>query len=124
MAKPQQRLPLTTRVGRQPVMAMGLNGSEFMLVIGIGFIAMIVFTILGFVVLGKFHYGMLFGFMAALLVGYITKLLFVAYKRQTPDGYFQQILYRLQRDTTGNKKLITHQGNWDALRVIKRPQLT
>ncbi len=121
MAKPQQRLPLTTRVGSQPVMAMGLNGSELMIVIGIGFLSMIIFTIFGFVVLGKFHYGILFGFMAALIVGYVAKLLFVSYKRQTPDGYFQQILYRLQRDTIGNKMLITHKGIWDALRVIKRP---
>ncbi len=110
------RLPLTLRVGRQPVMVMGLNATEFLIVMISGFVAMLVFTLFGWLVFAKLHFGMIFGFVCAILVAYILKELFVSYKHQTPDGYFQQILLKFAANIFGSKQIITHDGPWDVLR--------
>lgn len=110
------RLPSTWSISSQPVMVMGLNGTELIIVIVSGFAAMFAGSILGSIVLGRAHQGLLVGSAAGLIVSVVMKMLIQVFKRQKPEGYYKQLLYRVGRDWMGAGGVIGHQGRWDALR--------
>ena len=110
------RLPSTYRISRQPVMAWGLNGTELMIVIATGFAVTIIGSLIAGPAFGKLHFGLLAGSLLGGGASLASKALIVVHKRQKPDGYCQQLLYRWQRDLTGEGELISHDGVWDHLR--------
>ncbi len=110
------RLPSTYRISRQPVMAWGLNGTELMIVIATGFAVTILGSLIAGPVFGKLHFGLLAGSLLGGGASLASKALIVVHKRQKPDGYYQQLLKRWQRNTLGAGPGIGYQGGWDVLR--------
>ncbi len=116
MATAQQRLPSTQRISAQPVMALGLNGTELIIVLLVGVASMMIFAVIGTLIMPTVHLAMLLGFFAAFVFGFIARTFITFFKRQKPDGYYQQLLRRVFRDAWGNPALVNHEGHWDAMR--------
>ncbi len=111
----RQRLPSTDMVSAQPTIFYGLNNSELNMVLAIGFGLFVIVAIIGSMVSGKIYIGTGLGFAIAISISLVVRKLFIHFKRQKPDGYFQQVIYKYRRDHLGDDLLITHRGPWDPL---------
>ncbi len=97
-------------------MAFGLNGTELIIVLIVGFSTMVIGATLGNLLFTKFHFALLLGFALAFGVTLIARVFITLFKRQKPEGYYQQLLHRLGRNIFGNRLLVDHTGHWDAMR--------
>lgn len=112
----ENRLPPTYRISRQPVMALGLNGTELIIVVSAGFAVMAAVALLGAILLGRAHYGLLAGVAAGLVTSVVMKTFITTFKRQKPEGYYVQILRRVRARVAGGRGMVLHAGYWDVLR--------
>lgn len=116
MADQLARLPSARRTSFQPVMVVGLTGSELIMVIAAGFGAMAITVLISWPLLGAFHFCLLagagLGFAAALtLRGQIVRS-----KRQTPEGYALQRMFKLKQQLEGSNRLLDEDAVWDCRR--------
>ena len=110
------RLPTARRISFQPTMAVGLTGSELILTITVGFALLIVSLLITLPLFSVPHISLLmgtvFGFAGA--IGLRAEM--IRSKRQSPEGYVQQRLFKLLHCITPIQGLIDEHGPWDCQR--------
>lgn len=114
--EPPARLPNPRRVTFQPVMAAGLDGTELILTISLGFAAFLVTAGVALPVLGAPHLALLAGGVAGGASGLALRAAIVRARRQRPEGYPLQLALRLRHDLDPVPGLVAGEGLWDPLR--------
>ena len=111
-----RRLPGSLRVTHQPVMVAGLSGTEFILVISLGFTTFCVACGISYPILGAFHLSLLVGSLAGTVAGMVLRAMIVRAKRQKPEGYPMQVALRLRHGIEPFADLLSEEGPWDPMR--------
>lgn len=116
MAEDLARLPTARRISFQPIMALGLTGTELIAVIGSGFAGLFAVLLVTLLLFGALHVSLLSGALAGLAGALVLRVRIIHTKRQAPEGYVLQCLHRLRLQYGSLPGLIAGHGSWDAWR--------
>jgi len=114
MAEDLSRLPGARRISFQPVMALGLTGTELIVVIASGFACLLAAMLVAIPLFGAVHVALLSGALAGFAAAFALRVRIVRIKRQAPEGYVVQRLHRLRLELGSVPGLIDGHGPWDA----------
>lgn len=113
---PSDRLPSARLVSFQPEMAAGLNGTELILSIAAGFVALAVVTLVTWPLFGAGHFALLAGSLSGAALGFAMRAFIVVLKRQKPDGYVAQAVLAFRHRLLPHEGIIARDGRWDFYR--------
>jgi len=116
MAEDLPRLPSARRLSFQPVMALGLTGTELIVVIAFGFGCLFAAGLILVPLGGAVHVSLLSGTLAGFAGAFALRGRIVRIKRQAPEGYVTQQLHRLRLQFGPVPGLIEDHGCWDTWR--------
>lgn len=116
MTEDPARLPPARRLSFQPVMAIGLTGTELIVVIGSGFACLLATILVTVPLFGGLHVSLLSGALAGFAGALVLRSRIIRLRRQAPEGYVQQRLYRLRMQFGSLPGLLAGHGSWDAWR--------
>lgn len=116
MAEDLARLPPARRISFQPVMALGLTGTELIVVIGAGFGCLAAVMLVTIPLFGALHVSLLSGALAGLAGALVLRVRITGTSRQAPEGYVLQRLHGLRLQFGSLPDLIAGHGSWDAWR--------
>ena len=109
-------LPSCRYINHQPVMMMGLNGSEIMFVLLFALlIGMTTGTVIA-VFTNTMGFLVLIGFVLTALMALISAKVLRYVKRQRPEGYYQQWMRVKTAGWFATSVVIKHSGPFDHLR--------
>ena len=117
MADDRVRLPNARRISFQPVMALGLDGTELIAVIASGFLIMAGSLVVAILVIQVLHFSMLMSAGAGFAGAFALRGMLIRTKRETPDGFALQKVQQIRR-TIGSEApgLLNNPGAWDCRR--------
>lgn len=110
------RLPVARRISFQPIMAVGLTGTELIAVIACGFAVMLAAILITLPVFRALHVSLLSGGLLGFAGAFVLRAEIIRSKRQAPEGYVEQRFLRLRLPFGGVPGLIGQHGTWDPQR--------
>jgi len=110
------RLPSARRISFQPVMAIGLTGSELIAVIASGFLGLFAIVLITITLSGALHISLLSGALLGFAGAFMLRSRILLIKRQAPEGYVQQRFLELRAQFTNLPGQIERNAGWDTWR--------